>query len=308
MNASVDATIVITTKDRKDDLRTALQSAVNQTASVEVLVIDDGSTDGTAAMVQSEFPSVRLHREERSAGLIVRRNQAARLATGSILFSIDDDAEFTSPHVVAQTLEEFAHPDVGAVAIPYVDVRKSPEVKQQAPDDNAIYCTALFRGTAHALRRKLFLKLGGYRDALVHQGEEMDYCIRMLDAGAVVRLGSSDVIYHYESPRRDFERWDYYGARNTVFFEWRYPPAHHLPIRLLGTIANTIRTMANNGRMVHLARGLFDGLTACFSGHIERNPVRPDTYELFRVLKKTSATKMADVQPLLPNHNRSHLA
>jgi glycosyltransferase involved in cell wall biosynthesis len=47
-----DATVVITTKDRKGELRTAVQSAVEQTADPEVLVLDDGSTDGTAEMAR----------------------------------------------------------------------------------------------------------------------------------------------------------------------------------------------------------------------------------------------------------------
>ena len=151
------ASVVITTKNRRDELSYAVRSALSQSIPVEVLVIDDGSTDGTAEMVRAEFPSVRLERSETSMGYIGQRNRGARLASGDVIFSIDDDAFFTSPHTVAQTLAEFDHLRVGAVAIPYVEPNKSAIVHQHAPSKNGILVTDSFIGTAHAVRKELFL-------------------------------------------------------------------------------------------------------------------------------------------------------
>ena len=72
--ATPASTVVITTKNRKDELRTALQSTLRQTVAVEILVFDDGSTDGTSQMVAAEFPQARLHRVEQSLGIIEARN------------------------------------------------------------------------------------------------------------------------------------------------------------------------------------------------------------------------------------------
>ena len=58
------ASVVITTKNRQDELRVAIQSALKQTAHVEIIVVDDGSTDSTAEMVRREFPGVRLIRHD----------------------------------------------------------------------------------------------------------------------------------------------------------------------------------------------------------------------------------------------------
>jgi glycosyltransferase involved in cell wall biosynthesis len=289
---NVEATVVITTKDRKDELRTAVQSAVEQTADPEVLVLDDGSTDGTAEMVREEFPEVRLHREEESAGLIVRRNQAARLADGEIIFSIDDDAEFSTPYVVEQTLKEFEDVRIGAVTIPYIDVKRSSEVRQQAPEDDDIYCTFAFRGTAHALRRDLFLELRGYRKHLIHQGEEMDYCIRMLDAGYVVKLGRSDIIKHYESPKRSFERMDFYGSRNDVLFGWHNVPSSILPLYFSLSILNTFRTAIQIGRTRDLVMGRLAGFRDCIRYSDERQPVALSTYRLYRWLRREGPMKI----------------
>src|SRR5262249_55346269 len=155
-------TILIATKNRRNELCQAVESAVRQSPPCEVLVIDDGSTDDTSAEVQRRFPQVRCIRHETSTGYIVRRNQGAGSASAPIVVSIDDDAVFSSPSVVAQSLAAFDHPRVGAAAIPFVNIRQSPEVHQAARPGGP-FVTSAFIGTAHALRRDLFVRLGGYR-------------------------------------------------------------------------------------------------------------------------------------------------
>src|SRR5579859_1637302 len=97
---SPSATVVITTKNRKLELRNAVGSALSQSARPQVIVMDDGSTDGTRQMVEREFPKARLEYSESSLGYIHQRNRAAKLATTEFLFSLDDDAVFSSPRVV----------------------------------------------------------------------------------------------------------------------------------------------------------------------------------------------------------------
>jgi len=72
--------------------------------------MDDGSTDDTRAAVLRSFPAVGLHCSEKSLGYIVQRNRAAHFAKNPIIFSIDDDAVFSTPSVVENTLREFEHP------------------------------------------------------------------------------------------------------------------------------------------------------------------------------------------------------
>src|SRR3954453_4896293 len=159
------ASVVITSRNRKDHLREAVASALAQDADVEVLVVDDGSTDGSGEMVQAEFPQARLIRHDESAGLIVRRTEAAQAATGDIVVSIDDDARLVSEHTVSQTLADFDHERIGAVAMPFVDVRQSPAPRQTPPDATGRWVTSSYIGTAHAVRRDVFLALGGYTGA-----------------------------------------------------------------------------------------------------------------------------------------------
>ena len=277
-----DVTILITTKNRRDELRTALRSALTQSVAADVLVIDDGSTDGSADAVRAEFPTVRVVRHAESQGYVVRRNEGIAAAAGRIVISIDDDAAFSSAEVVRQTLAEFDDERVGAVAMPYVDVNRDAEIRQRAPAAGTAFATDRFIGTAHALRREVFLRVGGYREGIVHQGEEGDYCLRMLDAGFVVRLGTADPIHHFESPRRDFRRMDYFGVRNAVVFVWQNVPMPYLlwhwPALMIRVLLHTLQP----ARLWTRASGLAAGIRRCFA--VERVPVSSHTYLLSRQL------------------------
>ncbi len=253
-------------------------------------MIDDGSTDGTAEMVRREFPLVRLEHREESRGYIVRRNEAAHVATAPIVFSLDDDAKFSSLRVVAQTLREFDDPRIGAVAIPFRNVPQDETDHQRSPLPGVRFVTDSFIGTAHAVRRDVFLSMGGYREELVHQGEEKDLCIRLLNAGYVVRLGSSDRINHYESPVRDFARMDYYGRRNDVLFAWQNVPMPYLPLHLTATILKGALYAVTRARYpTKMFAGAWRGLMECLSGRFPRQPVARKTYRLHRRLRKRDA-------------------
>jgi glycosyltransferase involved in cell wall biosynthesis len=278
----------------------AVASALAQTVPVEVIVIDDGSTDGTADLVQRTFPGVRLLRREESRGYIVRRNEGAELATGDVLFSLDDDAEFTSGQTVAQTLREFDDRRIGAVAIPYVEPNKDGEVRQRAPAAAGTWVTDVYVGTAHAVCRKVFLEVGGYREELVHQGEERDFCLRLLRSGYVVRLGRADVIHHYESPKRDMRRMDYYGRRNDILFAWHCVPMPFLPLHLAGTTLNGLRSAWRSRRPLYMAWGLLSGYAGCLRGWKERSPVPAAVYSLHRRLKMAGPGRLDEIEEQLP--------
>jgi len=295
------ASVVIATKDRKNDLRRAITSAIRQTESVEILVLDDGSTDGTADMVRSEFPQVRLDRTPISLGLVAQRNRGALLCSGEIVFSIDDDAEFSTPYVVEQTLAGFCHPRVAAIAIPYIEPQKNGQEFQKAPASDEIWVTESFRGTSYALKRQVFLELGGYREQIIHQGEEMDFCIRLLNHGFVVRLGFGDVIMHHEAPRRDWRRMDFYGRRNDILFAWRNVPMPYLPVHLLATTCNGIACAVRARRPSDMLRGMLSAYFEILSNWRCHEPVSLATYRLHRFLKKRGARTLTDIEPFLPH-------
>jgi GT2 family glycosyltransferase len=295
-----EATIVIVTKDRRDDAAVAVRSALEQLPPVEVLVVDDGSSDGTSEALREAFPAARVERFEESAGYIVRRNEAAGLASGRILVSIDDDAEFRSNDVVARTVADFDEPRVGVVAIPYVDL-PDERVLQRAPAPDGVFLIHRFRGTAYAVLRDVFLQVGGFRTSLVHQAEEADFSLRLLDAGYVVRVGNAEPIHHSASPNRNMERVWSYECRNGVLFAWHNVPMPDLVLQLLRTTLHMLWLGRGVGRTGLFARGLFRGFVDALPERRARRPVARNVWRLYRVLGKgptriEDATLLADSQ------------
>lgn len=293
------ATIVITTKDRKDDLRRALSSCVRQSFPCEILVIDDGSQDGTAQMVREEFPQVKLVRQNESGGLIARRNDAARLANGEVIVSIDDDAELSDADIVRQTLADFHSSRIGAVAIPFINIRQNDKIYQKAPSTSEVWITNEFIGTAHALRKDLFHALGGYRESFVRQHEEGDFCIRMLDAGFYVALGQSQPVLHFESPARSREREEVFGQRNLIMFAWLNVPMPELLWHLPATIINGLIWGCRTHCLWFRLRGTISGIKGIVASIRERRPVTRSTYALYRRLKKAGPVRFEDDRPPL---------
>ena len=86
--------VVIPTYNRRDLLNRALLSVFAQgLLPTEIIVIDDGSTDGTALMIAKEFPSVRYYRQE-NVGVSSARNLGIHHAKGDWLAFLDADDEW----------------------------------------------------------------------------------------------------------------------------------------------------------------------------------------------------------------------
>lgn len=279
------ATVVITTKNRKDDLRRAIESCLIQKPPVHVLVVDDASVDQTYEMVREEFPTVQIERSLHSHGYIVQRNFAARIAPTEYIVSIDDDAEFSSPSVVAQAISHFRSPDVAAVAIPFIDVNRSPKVRQLAPTETDVWATNEFIGTAHALRRSAFWEVNGYREHLIHQGEEGDLTIRLMDRGYYIICGSGDPILHHESPNRNLRRINELGQRNLLIFTWQNVPMPELIPHLIGTLLKGLSWGWKNGVFWFRLRGAVKGLIQLATNPPRRSPVSRSTYWRYRQVK-----------------------
>jgi glycosyltransferase involved in cell wall biosynthesis len=293
------ASVVIPTYNRKDCLRDAINSALAQTVPVEIIVMDDGSTDGTAEMVAREFPRVRFERHSGPNGPSFLRNRGSELAASPILFPIDDDSLFASPRTVEQTLADFDHPRVGVVAIPFIDVKYNQNVKQLAPSASGVQILPDYVGASHAVRRDLFLKLGGYRRQLFYMGEERDYSIRMLDAGFVVRLGHADPIHHFESPHRSLFRADFYGRRNDVLYAVHNVPARFLPLHLAATTLVGLKFGFKVRRPMRMIRGLLSGWLAAIPELANRRAVSPQIYKLSRRLRIVPYLELSEVEPML---------
>ncbi|MGQ0627763.1 MAG: glycosyltransferase family 2 protein [Phycisphaerales bacterium] len=294
------ATVVMATRNRKDELRRAIETSLAQTVPVQVIVNDDGSTDGTGEMVQRDFPMVVYGRSEKPAGSIVNRNKAVRAASSNIIISIDDEASFPSPRTVEQTIREFDDPRVGCVAVPYIDVYKTQDVHKRAPEGSGVWITTYFRGCAAAWRRDYFLSIGGYTEALYHMGEEPELAMRMLNAGWVCRLGGADPVHHFESPNRDPRRILRQQARAQVLMGWINAPLFMLPVHLAGVGIKGVLYGLRARALRQMAGGVWRGYLDCLPNWGLRRPMSAGAYFLYRRLSRSGPRRMDEVAGELP--------
>lgn len=87
--------IIIVSWNVREHVRRCLASIYQYTSGFdfEVWVVDNASSDGSADMIQTEFPQVNLVRNVTNRGFAAANNQAARLATGEYILFLNDDTE-----------------------------------------------------------------------------------------------------------------------------------------------------------------------------------------------------------------------
>ncbi|HUQ95338.1 MAG TPA: glycosyltransferase family 2 protein [Bryobacteraceae bacterium] len=86
--------VVIVNYNRKDLLRACLRSLVLQKGvRTELIVVDNGSSDGSAEMVAKEFPAARIVRNRTNLGFCEANNQGISLSQGAFIALLNNDAE-----------------------------------------------------------------------------------------------------------------------------------------------------------------------------------------------------------------------
>jgi GT2 family glycosyltransferase len=128
-----DVSVIIVNLNTRELLRACLNSVRSEESRVglEVIVIDNGSSDGSVDMVRREFPHVHLLRNRTNEGFAKPNNVGMRMATGTYLFLLNSDTVVRSGSIA--TLASFmdAHPDVGACGpmLVYPNGALQPSVK-----------------------------------------------------------------------------------------------------------------------------------------------------------------------------------
>ena len=119
----VDVSIVIVSFNTRDVTRRCLEHVRRHAAGVghEVLVVDNASDDGSADMVATEFPEVRLIRQDRNRGFAGGNNPAMGVARGRYILLLNSDA-FLAEGVLEKTLRYMEdHPDIGVLGCKLTD-------------------------------------------------------------------------------------------------------------------------------------------------------------------------------------------
>lgn len=130
MTANLEFSVIIPTYNRKDLLRECLRTVNCQKYQPsEIIVVDDGSTDGTINWLENQYPEIRVILQE-NCGPGIARNRGARIANGDYLAFLDsDDLWFPwTLSTFAELIERYAHPSL--LFGKYVDFQIPEELEQ----------------------------------------------------------------------------------------------------------------------------------------------------------------------------------
>lgn len=208
----IDVSVCIANWNCRELLYGCLKSLCDefQGVRVETIVADNASTDGSADMVERQFPEVILHRNATNVGFARANNQAARQARGRYLLFLNNDT-VVPPGALRRLLDYAeAHPEVGMVGPrlrdgqghPQVSYRQRPSLSTLLHRTSLLRWTGLLRGAYRRYRRQdfdaettrrvevlmgaamllprdIFFGCGGWDEDFTFGGEDLDLSARV---------------------------------------------------------------------------------------------------------------------------------
>jgi hypothetical protein len=232
--------VIIVNYNTADFIGRCLDSVIRQQGvSHEIIVVDNASVDGSAALIRQQYPMVRLIANPHNAGFAAANNQAVDGCRGGCLFFLHPDA--TAEDGCLEAIVRFmkAAPSVGiagtAILDPdgshhpsvhayYAGGRRARRISAGLPGD-----IAWVLGAAMAMPTDVMRQLGGFDERFFLYGEEQDLCLRVRQGGYTVGYIPEARVTHWggKSERR-------HGLENIFekkfiaeyqFYHKHYPPA-----------------------------------------------------------------------------------
>lgn len=208
----------------------------------EVVVVDNGSNDGTVEWVQINHPQVRLLELDKNIGVAPARNKGIWLAKGDYIMVLDNDTRYISQISPGDVIESYfrEHADVGLFSFILKNpdgtfqrnVRRFPDVLQPfvarisvlrklaffnrchrrhlMDDVNLEEMTVPFDvdyvlGANQIFRKETAVLLGGYDEHMFNGPEDCDFCLRVRRQGLRVQyLPAAEIIHDYQRRTRGF--------------------------------------------------------------------------------------------------------
>jgi GT2 family glycosyltransferase len=232
VRAQPDVTLSIVSFGTKDLLRECLTSigAIERGVTVQTIVVDNGSTDGSADMVAGEFPVVELIRNDSNRYFARGHNQALARARGRYIGILNSDTLLLPDTLSRMVAFMDAHPDAGASTCEYVREDGTP-LRAEAHNHwrfHSVYYHALCRNSAGQrlyrlfggrtsepirveadavetdvvsdtflfCRRSVLEQIGGYDEHLLLYATEDDICASIKRTGARVYYYGGARIVH----------------------------------------------------------------------------------------------------------------
>ena len=189
--------------------------------SIEIIWVDNGSTDGTADFVHTHYPSVRTILLNENCGVARARNHGIRNAKGEYILLLDDDTEASAEAINTLIAHLDSHPLTAiagcALRSPQGElqdsfkpfpglIRKIKNVihsklklnQKPTPLPDTIIHPTYIIGACQMIRRKTLNSIGLLDEKIFYGPEDADICLRARHAGwSIDYLPSVSIIHHW---------------------------------------------------------------------------------------------------------------
>ena len=265
-------TVLMAVHNGEPHLRAAVESVLAQTyPDFELLIVDDGSTDGSADVVRSyEDRRIRLLENERNLGQIPSLNRALREAHGEYVARLDHD-DLCLPERLERQVEELDAEPSAALAGTWIDVvDEDGRLWATVRGDIATFVDFVaailvnqfpFGHPSIMFRREIALELGGYDESL-GAAEDLDLYRRLALARHEVRVVRAPLVLYRRHVEQMSQAKSHIVAESDAFGHERFiaelaPAAPAGALRLLLTGGEGLWRVVSRPRAGHsAARGL----------------------------------------------------
>ncbi|MGQ0553785.1 MAG: glycosyltransferase family 2 protein [Planctomycetota bacterium] len=192
----------------------------------EIVVVDNASSDGTAAALRARYPQVVLvEMPHDKKGACETFNIGFRTATGEAIAIMDDDVVVTPEWLATLEAALLAEPSSTAMVSSRVIEPGMPEAYQRAEVARGRYYASTFRGCGTLVRSAALRAAGGYDERFFIYGNERDLAARVLRQGGRI-LQLPDAVLHHATPfgMKAGRRSLYYHVRNFWLYAFKNCP------------------------------------------------------------------------------------
>lgn len=256
--------VVVVTRNRLPELLVTLAHLRALPERPRVVVVDNASSDGTAAEVRRRHPEVEVVALEENLGAAARNVGVGLLGTPYVAFS--DDDSWWEPGALRRAAELLdAHPRLALLAGRILvgpegredpicaEMRRSPLPRE--PDLPGPPVLG-FLACASVVRREAYLSAGGFDPHVFFGGEEELLAADLAAAGWALVYVEEVVCRHHPSTFRDRRRRRRLGIRNALWFAWMRRPAGVAARQTLEVARSALRDPDAGAALIEALGGL----------------------------------------------------
>jgi hypothetical protein len=285
--------VISLTFNRRAKIAELLTALRRQTyPSFEVIVVDNASTDGTAEMIHTDFPEVRLLQMTENL-----RNNAYNYgiaaAEGDFLLMMDDDGLPASDDWIQAVVGRFRQDERLAVVACVVRMRDTGKVAEDSPQFEPTHdllggfrCPA-YNGTGVGLRSRAIREVGYlYPRTAFFVYVELHVCTRLCQLGWQVRLHPDIEVWH-SRPSGSSPPLAYYGLCNYYWYVWELYPWPYVLTETLHYIGSRLKAvLSGRVRFSLFWRATRDAFRKMPEAFVRRKPVSVATVRYLRQLRR----------------------